>query len=371
MIKLIRKLIELVHGKLPKQNHAVIYGWPNYEDNTLAFEAALCNSDLDQVIILVSGHPPQTPQGFGNKTIQIRKNSFMGLWLFLRAKYVFFTHPCFVRDFPDDVVSVNVWHGMPIKRIGRMLERQMDIPSSHALATSPFWKDIMQQSMPPKKEILITGLPRNDFLFTQKSSVSNLLELENSERLVAWLPTYRRSVRGELREDGTDYENIFEMPDVDPVCLNRNLKELNSILWIKPHPMAPSLSAREWSNIRIVDEKSLRQEGLSLYQLLSASELLITDISSVLIDFLLTDKPVIHAFPDIEQYKSSRGFSVEPIEDYFAGEVVSNQDELLKALEVELSGKDPHAEKRRALRDLSHTHQDNKSTERLLKAVGL
>ena len=260
---------------------------------------------------------------------------------------------------------------MPIKRIGRMLDKDQEIKASYTLATSPFWQEIIHQSLPPKKEILITGLPRNDHLFTPRDEVFNKLRIESSQRLIAWLPTYRKSVRGELRQDGNEYENIFEMPHIDPVHLNTVLRTNYATLWIKPHPMASGLTAREWSHIRIVEDHSLCEDNLSLYQLLGASDLLITDISSVLIDFLLVDKPVIHAFPDIDAYKKSRGFSVEPIEDYFAGAVVSNQEELIAALEVELRGEDPHAQKRRALRDLSHTHQDNKATERLLEAIGL
>ena len=371
MIEIIRRLIELIHGKLAKKNHVILYGWPNHEASTIALESALRNTDVERIIILISGDSPRCSLKYGESTIQVRKNSFRGLWLFLRAKYVFFTHPCFVRHFPNDVISINVWHGMPIKRIGRMLQRKQDIQAKYTISTSPFWQGIIERSMPPKDAVLMTGLPRNDHLFNSREAVMDRLDLDRSQRLIAWLPTYRKSVRGELRLDGNHYESIFEMPDIDPIVLNTLLKRHHAILWVKPHPMASSLSAREWSHIRIIEDESLVEDGLSLYQLLAASDLLITDISSVVIDFLLVDKPIIHAFPDIEEYRDSRGFSVEPIEDFFAGEVVNNQEELLKALDIELSGTDPHAKKRRAIRDLSHVHQDDQATQRLLKAIDL
>ena len=138
MIRPVRRLIEWVHQSIPKKNYAVIYGWPDFEDSTLALEQALQGTDLEKVILLNSGNH-SAPQGLlGSKTISVRKNSFKGLWLFLKAKYAFFTHPCFVRKFPDDVVSVNIWHGMPIKRIGLMLDTHWEIHASHTLATSPF-----------------------------------------------------------------------------------------------------------------------------------------------------------------------------------------------------------------------------------------
>lgn len=371
MIELVRKLGFYIYCLLPKRNHAVVYGWPDGEDNMLALESQLQECSVSKVILLTSDSSAILPFELGSKTLRVSKNTPSALVWFFTAKYVFFTHRCFMKRFPNKVTSINVWHGMPIKTIGALLKGDEPIDSSHILATSPFWGEIMRRSMCPKGAILNTGLPRNDQLYPDRSSVLQKLDMGNFSKLLVWLPTYRRSVRGALRHDGHEHGSIFELPDVDPEFLNTFLEEKDAFLLIKPHPMAIVTPPRSWSRMIIINDNWIIEKKLSLYRLLGATDILLTDISSVVIDFLLVDKPVVHTFPDIEQYRTSRGFTVEPIEDYFAGEVVSNQDELLKALEVELSGKDPHAEKRRALRDLSHTHQDNKSTERLLRAVGL
>lgn len=121
----------------------------------------------------------------------------------------------------------------------------------------------------------------------------------------------------------------------------------------------------------MVDDAWLRERRLSLYEFLGATDLLISDISSVVIDYLLLDRPVIHAFNDLGEYESSRGFTVEPIQDYFVGPVVTNSKELQDALDVVFSGNDPEAVKRRGIRDLSHSHQDGGATRRLLETVGL
>ena len=63
--------------------------------------------------------------------------------------------------------------------------------------------------------------------------------------------------------------------------------------------------------------RGYRERSLSLYELLGATDLLISDISSVVIDYLLLDRPIIHAFSDLGEYESSRGFTVEPIESIF------------------------------------------------------
>ena len=127
--------------------------------------------------------------------------------------------------------------------------------------------------------------------------------------------------------------------------------------------------ARE--NLLIVDDVWLRDRSLSLYEFLGATDLLISDISSVVIDYLLLDRPVIHAFSDLEEYETSRGFTVDPIESIFAGPVVSSSSELYEALEVVISGGDPCAIKRREILELSHAHTDGESSRRLLASIGM
>ena len=111
--------------------------------------------------------------------------------------------------------------------------------------------------------------------------------------------------------------------------------------------MAAFDASGTWSHLLIVDDAWLRERSLSLYEFLGATDLLISDISSVVIDYLLLDRPVIHAFSDLREYESSRGFTVEPIADYFAGPVVTNSRELMDAVDRVLAGNDPEADKRR------------------------
>ena len=85
----------------------------------------------------------------------------------------------------------------------------------------------------------------------------------------------------------------------------------------------------------------------------------------------LLDRPIIHAFRDLKEYESSRGFTVEPIHAYFAGPVVTGSRELYDALDLVFSGHDPAAPRRREIMELSHAHKDDGATARLLKAIGI
>ena len=259
---------------------------------------------------------------------------------------------------------------MPVKKIGWLLEGDLGIKCAITPVTSPFWGEIMKRAMEPDGKLPDIGLPRNDRLFGKRDAVLGKLGLTRDARLLAWLPTYRKSVRGLPRADGGDAGNVFEMPDVDPKILNAWLAERDVFLIVKPHPMA-AVAGASLSHLWIIDDHWLVERKLTLYQLLGAADCLISDVSSVVIDYLLLDRPVIHAFADLEAYRDSRGFTVEPIDDFFAGPVVRNTEELMDALEHVLRGDDPCVDRRSRMRELSHTHCDANATRRLLEWVGI
>ncbi len=365
-----RRVALLVYRLLPKFDHAVLWGWPDNEDSVLALETALQHTPVRRVIVLMSDTAVRPPRPDGPKTRRVRKDTAAGLAWFLLARHVFFTHRCFMREFPDSVVAVNIWHGMPVKRIGWMSEGDQGIASTHAVATSPEWAAVVDEALRPRRGILTVGLPRNDRLFVDGAEVRRSLDLEVDRRLVLWLPTYRRSVRGRITVDGVPSAPPFEMPvDVDAVA--RSLDELGITLLVKPHPMSERVPVTTASSVWVIDDDWIATQGLSLYALVGACDALVSDVSSVVVDYLLLDRPVVHAMADIDEYRSSRGFSIEPVEDLFAGPVVSDGAGLVEALRVALTGGDPDAERRRRLRERFHTFHDDGATDRLLAAVGL
>lgn len=372
VVESLRAVLRVLYYHLPKGRYAVLWGWPDYEDSILALEQELRQTDLRRVFLLMTDRRSPPPAPLGPKTVRVTKDSFAGWVVFLLSSHVFFTHRCFMRRFPPNVVSVNVWHGMPIKRVGWMLDGDEGIESQYVLATSPFWAEIMERAMRPSGPVLVTGLPRNDRLFLDPAPVDAALgpDAEASNHLLVWLPTYRRSVRGLLTVDGTPTDSPFEF-DVDPEELNRYLAAHHAYAVVKPHPMAAFTGEQRWSNLLVVDDSWLRRHRLSLYQVLGAADVLISDVSSVTIDYLLVDRPVVHAIADLDEYRASRGFSVERVEELLAGPVATSWAELAAHLDEALDGADPEADRRRRVRTLSHTDTDAGATRRLLGAVGL
>ncbi len=376
MKELLRELLYCVYRFMPKWNHAIIWGWPTGEDSSRQLVEHLQYSVVKKVILLVD-NVEQAHLAFpcpGQKTVIVTKDSIRGWLWFLFAKYVFFTHRCYMRKFPPNVVSVNLWHGMPLKKVGNLLCSGKSIASKYAVAPSEFWREIMQESMGPWNGVLTTGLPRNDRLFMKTGEVRQYLDNlvgHEVKSIIAWLPTYRQSIIGEIRDDGQESGSVFGLRNLNNSSVLAFARAHNALIWVKPHPMATRGHVEEHDHLLIIDDAWILQHGLSLYGLLGASNVLISDISGAYVDYLILDRPIIHCFPDMMEYRNSRGFSVEPVENYLSGPLVRTWDALETAITQILDGDDPYSEQRRSICKLFHKYQDDASTERLLRAIGL
>jgi CDP-glycerol glycerophosphotransferase len=374
-------LAHAVYGVVPKRRTAVVSGWPDYCDDVLALEAALRATRLSRVVILASSQAEARARvGYpelAGTTLVVGKRSIRGVFHALTAKYVFFTHSFTVQRFPASVVSVNLWHGMPVKRVGWMTESGPLLPvAKYCVATSPFWAVVVQESLRPLVGTLATGLPRNDRLLLGERGVLARLgcgpgagSKTSGTRMIAWLPTYR--VNLDSQDKRVHCSQVLGLADDALGRFNSMLERHNALLVVKPHPLAATEDTPESSRVRYVTDEWLRDEGLTLHELLGESCALVTDVSSVYVDYLVLDRPIVHYFPDIEAYGESRGFSITPIEDYVAGPITADPDALVAALSAILQGKDTHARQRRRVRALFHEHVDGSASARLLHELGL
>jgi len=140
---------------------------------------------------------------------------------------------------------------------------------------------------------------------------------------------------------------------------------------IKPHPLAEQTIPHGYRSLTILTQDALERSMVSLYEYLAAIDGLITDISSVWIDFLLRDRPMVFAFPDLVQYRSTRGFNLEPYEDWVPGPIVSDVVTLARHLARSASGRDDYVEQRQVMCRRLHRYADTASSDRLLDALGL
>lgn len=236
-----------------------------------------------------------------NKTKIVSKKSFFGIWYFLRSRHIFHTHGTyFFTSNTNKHKTINLWHGMPIKTIGWLDPENNYSPSISDIyiATSKIYSYIMASAFNANiNSVWVTGLPRND-VFTTKPLLNkiqlSLLDINEEDKLIVWLPTYRQSNQGHIRSDSTSSSFIDELSSNFLETIDKFLATKNIKIIIKLHPM-DTLNDKEWShykNIKIINIKAWEEIGVDLYELLSYSSGLISDISSVIIDYIISGKPI-------------------------------------------------------------------------------
>ena len=359
----------------PKRNAAAVHTWPAFDDTARALVPELEKSRLDKIYYLAAADVAAGPApAWGPKVAVLPKRSLRAVWAFLTCRYVFFTHQCYTMEFPRRVVSVNLWHGMPIKKIGWMRPGGRGPRAQFELATSDFWVPIIRACLKPWDRVLVNGLPRCDrFAAAGRAGVKARLggAAAACAKLVVWLPTYRRTVVGAALRDGRDFDNVAQMPGFDADRFDAWLAARNLVCVLKPHPLGPKPALRTGGNLRILDDAALAAQGLTLYALLGGADALLTDLSSVYVDYLALDRPVIHAFADRREYEGGRGFTFEWTEDFFAGPLVEDLAGVERALDDVVSGRDAHAADRARLRKLFHADPGAPAAPALLEKLGL
>jgi CDP-glycerol glycerophosphotransferase (TagB/SpsB family) len=218
----------------------------------------------------------------------------------------------------------------------------------------------------------VIGAPRNDRLLSaNRDDVRRRLGWEQKDSIWLWLPTYRSANSG--RQGGSNADSINRLPFDDEAIehLDEQLAAHNVTLVLKPHPLAPVDLKERGKGVRVLRQSDVEISGVSLYEVLAAVDGLVTDASSVWIDYLLVRRPIIFAFPDIEQYRARRGLNLEPYECWAPGPFAHDVQSLVYHLTTFTNGMDEYAPQREEMLHTFHRYTDASSTDRLLDLLGL
>ena len=113
----------------------------------------------------------------------------------------------------------------------------------------------------------------------------------------------------------------------------------------------------------------LRNQLIDLYHVLNEIDALITDYSSVYIDFLIKNKPIIFIPADLDKYRSTQGLILEPYDRWTPGPKAYTQEGLSKELENLVLNQDNYSKKRSLITEILHKYQDINSSERIYKII--
>lgn len=376
-------IVKRVSSAWPKKNIIVFNSFPDVSGNALALYEYILKNRMDisnkyKLIWTVgaknvdkSAEFLRVRTGISHHKV-VEKKSIEGILSFFSARYLISTHGYFPRiGTSRNQTHINLWHGMPFKKIGQDVDHisgKKDT-ADYTIATSLAFKKIMAHAFSISEDrVIVSGQPCNDTFFSGKDVLSAFGIPHNYEKIIMWMPTYRKSVVGDIRVDGN--ENAFGVSDVLGNHFNEIdmcLKKQNYLLLIKPHPMDVLCRTflPESNNIKVILNSDLETKNILLYELLGNCDVLWTDYSSVFIDYLIVNKPIAFVCNDIDEYAKTRGFFFEPALEYMPGELVTNYDELIKYLNnMDVINK-KWENKRKGITQIFNSFCDSSASERV------
>lgn len=241
-----------------------------------------------------------------------------------------------------------------------------------AKGMSEYWQE-------PEERAVITGYPRLDYFFqsniSERKKVNRRWHFDQYKRVIFWMPTFRKSNNETLSEDYIENQTglpIFETKN-SLQQFSRFLKARNVLLVFKLHHLQAELPVFQshFDNILLVRDVDLLDMGVQLYQFISMADAMISDYSSISIDFMLKDKPIIFTLDDYKEYDKSRGLFPKNAIDYMKGYHVYNQKELEESIAEIIDGVDKYKEERHAVLKDYHKFTDGNSARRVMDAVEL
>lgn len=277
--------------------------------------------------------------------------------LLFTAGYLMSTHEMIIirRVARKGQLLVRLWHGCGYKDRSNQDggERFFDValvPGELFVKTKAHFWNV------DKKFILPIGYPRYDWLrkkdYSAKKMIDSYKENQDS-KIILWMPTFRIDKRGRC----TETDNITQFPLIhnneDWKEIDRHCKELNIVLIIKLHPFQTEyeIPFDSFSNIKKIDNQIFDDADIPMYKFVALTDALISDYSSIAVDYLIVDHPMAFTLDDFEEYRRARGFVFEDPRVYMPGHHLYTFDDLRLFLFDVSRGNDSYLNQRKKMRD--------------------
>lgn len=243
---------------------------------------------------------------------------------------------------------VQTWHGIPLKRMGRdepsVRDGSPDVLASvikrssywdYLTVPSEYFRKVFVPAYGVKAELLPEGTPRNDRLVSQREDVlvaKDRLGLNRSKTTVLYAPTFRDGARGRAQV-ALDLERWVEaMGDTHQLLIRAHyLNKMTIPKHLREH---------------VVDVAGV----LDSNEVMLAADILVTDYSSIMFDFLSVDRPVVLFTYDLDDYMNSTRGTYFDLRQDAPGPLSFDQEDLMNQLH-RVGLHDDDAAQRHAFRD--------------------
>ncbi len=357
--------------------------WGHYEQHTMdnprgLFEAVKADPSIKKVVLMNGRFQKTEVAAEGVNVTFARLQSFRGLYWMLRASKVvvgYSTHALFgyrrLTTFNKRQV-IQLWHGIPIKNVGLRAIKSESWWRKEALryafvpSTSDADHEVMTASFAANRAgiVHVTGLPRHDLMVIPdqdlpsdyQTHLKSIRERLAGRKMVLFGPTWRT---------GDETPCMFTLKEFE--ALDELFARYNSVLSCRLHRNMMKAPRGE----TFISENVIYLNDIpDINILFRECAAVITDYSSLYLDFMKLDRPVFLYTSDLYRYAENRGFNYTAEEFTPHDFEITNFDALLARLELFLQGKHTLDAKYREVKSRFHAHElDGSSAQRVLKII--
>lgn len=247
--------------------------------------------------------------------VQFHSQEYM--WYLASAKYLInnVTEQSYFVPKKEQIV-INTWHGIPLKHLGYdtpdgIISSNNSIRNflfaDYILSPCKFMTDVVYGDSYKLKgayegKIIETGYPRCDLVLNsdRKNVIKKLqkygVDIDPEKKIILYAPTWRGAKYANPKIDLTVEKNL--MNTIEMLVDTSEYQVL-----FKPHQVV-------YKNLQEKGllEPSFVPASVDPNELLSITDILISDYSSIFFDFLVTGRPILFFVPDMEEYANERGF---------------------------------------------------------------
>ena len=216
-------------------------------------------------------------------------------------------------------VLIDTWHGTPLKNMGfdipganisqgntaRNLLSADYIVSSGPYMTETAYKNSYKMQNLYEGTILEEGFPRNDKLFeNNRAEIIRKLQsygvnAEADKKIILYAPTWRGE---QYSQPDTDLQDVYKLIQIIEDSIDT--KEYQVL--VKFHQIVYHYLKENQVELGDAQAKFI-PATMDTNEILSVTDVLISDYSSIFYDFMLTGKPILFYVPDAENFEDYRG----------------------------------------------------------------
>lgn len=251
-------------------------------------------------------------------------------------------------------IYVELWHGIGPKPIGFLANNLSETDEKwyeflsetidYLIVPSDFWRNMFAAFFNINaKRVKPLGLPLIDEILNSngRENLEKILNinLNKYNKIILYAPTFKSGC-GRKLEATYNKKNIFDLKKYSEKDLIKFLKQNNYLLVIKRHPSDECVyETIENDYIKNIDNDELDNSGLNINSILNIVDMLITDYSSLGVEFSFLNKPVIYVSTSLDEYKNNRGILMNDYDFWTNGVYCDTYEKLIELINLNMDKK--------------------------------